>query len=279
MSEANVSKPKLVATDLDGTLLTSAGTVSPRTRLALDHLHHLGVPLVIVTGRPVRWMDDLWGAIGGHGLAVLSNGAVVYDVAAREIRNTHPLAVDVMAEVVGRLRERLPGTAFALEKAGGIGIEPEFRSRFDNASQTDTIPVSIGQVEDLLDARTVKMLAQHEDFEAEAYWLEVEGAVGHLVTTTWSSAHAMVEISARGVTKASTLSKLVADLGLSAIDVLAFGDMPNDIAMLEWAGVSYAMDNAHPSALRAATYRAGSNDADGVAEVIERLFDQTRVVA
>ncbi len=272
-------KPKLVATDLDGTLLTSAGTVSPRTRLALDHLDQLDIPLVIVTGRPVRWMADLWGAIGGHGLAVLSNGAVVYDVAAREIRNTHPLAVDVMAEVVVRLRERLPGTAFALEKAGGIGIEPEFRSRLDNESQTDTSPVSVGRIEDLLDDRTVKMLAQHEGFAAEAFWLEVEDSVGDLVTTTWSSAHAMVEISAVGVTKATTLALLVAEMGLTSSDVVAFGDMPNDIAMLEWAGLSYAMANAHSGAVRAASHRAGSNDADGVAEVIEQLFGRAQGVA
>ena len=140
--------PQLVATDLDGTLLTSEGTVSPRTRLALDHLDQLGIPLVVVTGRPVRWMDELWGAIGGHGLAILSNGAVVYDVAEREIRTTHPLPVDVMADVVARLRARIPGVAFALEKAGGIGIEPQFRSRFDNESQTDTSPVSVGRAEE-----------------------------------------------------------------------------------------------------------------------------------
>ena len=271
--------PQLVATDLDGTLLTSEGTVSPRTRLALDHLDQLGIPLVVVTGRPVRWMDELWGAIGGHGLAILSNGAVVYDVAEREIRTTHPLPVDVMADVVARLRARIPGVAFALEKAGGIGIEPQFRSRFDNESQTDTSPVSVGRAEDLLDDLTVKLLVQHEEFDAEAFWQDVEDAVGHLVTTTWSSAHAMVEISAQGVTKATTLATLVAELGLGPSEVVAFGDMPNDVAMLQWAGVSYAMANAHPSALQAATHQAKSNDDDGVAEVLGQLFGPPKVVA
>jgi Cof subfamily protein (haloacid dehalogenase superfamily) len=268
--------PKLVATDLDGTLLTSAGEVSPRTRRALAHLQALGIPLVVVTGRPVRWMDELWGAIGGNGAAVLSNGAVVYDVAAREIRTAWTLEPLILAEVAARLRERIPGTAFALEKAGGIGIEPGFRSRLDNASQADTTPVSTGRLEELLDDRTVKMLAQHEEIAPEDFWAEVEGAVGDLVTTTWSSAHAMVEISARGVTKAATLAGLVDELGLRAADVLAFGDMPNDIGMLEWAGTSYAMANAHPLARQAAGHAALTNDQDGVAEVLELIFAMSR---
>lgn len=268
-------RPRLVATDLDGTLLTSAGTVSPRSRRALQRLAHLDIPLVVVTGRPVRWMEDLWSAIGGHGLAVLSNGAVVFDVAAREIRTTYPLHPDLMAEVVGRLREQLPGTAFALEKTTGIGIEPEFQSRYDNDSQPEINPVDVGRIEDLLDDQTVKMLAQHEDHHPEAYWAAVEAAVGDLVTTTWSSAHAMVEISAPGITKATTLATLADELGLGPDDVLAFGDMPNDVAMLAWAGRSYAMANAHPTALRAATHRALSNDEDGVAQVLEQLFGES----
>ena len=118
----------------------------------------------------------------------------------------------------------------------------------------------------------VKLLAQHDEMEPEAFWANVHSAVGDLVTTTWSSEHAMVEISAHGVTKASTLASLAADLGLGPEDVLAFGDMPNDIAMLEWAGLSYAMANAHPLALDAASHRAGTNDEDGVARVLEVIF-------
>jgi Cof subfamily protein (haloacid dehalogenase superfamily) len=265
-------RPRLVATDLDGTLLTSAGTISPRTRLALSHLERLAVPVVIVTGRPVRWMHDLWDVIGGHSLAVLSNGAIVYDVGERRIRSARMIDPVVAAEVAGRLRRRLPGTAFALEKAGGIGVEPAFSSRYDNPSQPETTAVSIGPLEEIIDEGAVKMLAQHEHWEPERFWAEVEAEVGHLVTTTWSSDHAMVEISAPGVTKATTLAVLAAELGVVAAEVLAFGDMPNDVAMLQWAGRSFAMGNAHPSALRAADQQAPTNDEDGVAQILETIF-------
>ena len=82
----------------------------------------------------------------------------------------------------------------------------------------------------------------------------------------------LVEISAAGITKAATLERVSAELGVGADDVVAFGDMPNDIAMLEWAGTSYAMANGHPSAIAAAGRTAPRNDEDGVAQVLEELF-------
>lgn len=267
----------MVATDLDGTLLRSDGTLSPRTQKALAHLDRIGVPLVIVTGRPVRWMEHLWDLIGGHGLAVLSNGALVYDVADRRPSRTHPIDRKVINEVSARLRERIPGTTFALELAGGVGIEPEFLRRYDedggrSAVEDESLGIRVGHLDSFLGDPVVKLLAQHEELAPETFWAEVHSVAGDLVTTTWSSEHALVEISALGVTKASTLAQLAADLGLGPEHVLAFGDMPNDIAMLEWAGVSYAMDNAHPLALEAANHRTASNDDDGVAQVLEAIF-------
>ena len=76
---------RLVATDLDGTLLHSDGTVTDRTRRVIDELDRRGVLVVFVTGRPVRWMDALWPHVGDHGLAICSNGAVVWDVERHQV--------------------------------------------------------------------------------------------------------------------------------------------------------------------------------------------------
>ena len=260
--------PRLVATDLDGTLLDRSGQVSSRTRAVLEQLEERGVPVVFVTGRPIRWMEHLWEAVGGHGLAICSNGAVVYDVATHTVQRALTIDPDAALEVASRLRSQLPGTQFALEKSGGIAREEHFDSR-----DKEPLEIVIGPLEQILDHTVVKLLAFHQDIAPETYWRQVEEMVGDLVTVTWSSTFAMLEMSAHGVTKASTLERLCFDLGVAAEEVVAFGDMPNDVAMLQWAGTSYAMANAHPAAVAVAGESAPSHEDDGVAAVLSELFD------
>ncbi len=256
-----------MATDLDGTLLHTDGTVTDRTRAALTAVEERGVTVVFVTGRPIRWMDALWKHVGDHGLAVCSNGGIVYDVPARAVRSARPIPPDVGLRVAGQMRATIPGTTFALETTTGFGKEPAFMERYPLPDG-----VRVGPLEDIFGDATVKLLARHQDLDPEEFWERVERLVGEQVTTTWSSAGALVEISAAGVTKASTLALLCDELGVAAEDVVAFGDMPNDLAMLAWAGTSYAMANAHPSVLDLADRRAPSNEDDGVAVALEELF-------
>ena len=257
----------LVATDLDGTLLRDDGTVGSRTVAALEALDERGVLVVFVTGRPVRWMEHLWEHVGAHGLAICSNGGVVYDVAAGAVRSFRSIPVATGLDVVDRLRAGIPGTTFAVERTSGFAKEPAYRQK--NALAPGT---PVGPMADVLDDTTVKLLARHEDLDPEAFWKQAEDIVGHLVTTTWSSGSAMVEISAAGVTKATTLALLAEERGVGPDKAVAFGDMPNDLPMLEWAGTSYAMAGAHPTVLDLADHVAPHNDDDGVAQVLERLF-------
>jgi Cof subfamily protein (haloacid dehalogenase superfamily) len=263
---AAVTRPRLVATDLDGTLLHSDGTVTPRTRSVLDELDARGVPVVFTTGRPIRWMEDLWEAVGGHGLAICSNGGIVYDVAARRVRDFSAVPREVGLEVAELVRAAVPGTSFAVEHTAGWASEASFPRHPDDRDAVR------GEWESIYTDDVVKVLAVHRDLDPEDFWRRVDDAVGDLVTTTWSSTFALVEISAAGVTKATTLATVAGELGLGPADVVAFGDMPNDLPMLEWAGTSYAMANAHPSVLDLADHRAPANDADGVATVLADLF-------
>jgi Cof subfamily protein (haloacid dehalogenase superfamily) len=260
---------KLVATDLDGTLLHTDGTVTDRTREALDAVDELGVTVVFVTGRPIRWMEPLWHHVGDHGLAICSNGGIVYDVPSRSVVEARPIPRDVGLRVADLVRTAVPGSTFALEKTTGFGKEPDFLPRPDDHEQLD---LGIGPLPEIFDDTVVKLLALHLEMAPADYWARVEQVVGSYVTTTWSSVGALVEISGPGVTKASTLELLCAERGIRRDEVLAFGDMPNDIPMLEWAGTSYAMANGHPSALAAAGRIAPRNDEDGVAQVLEELF-------
>jgi Cof subfamily protein (haloacid dehalogenase superfamily) len=259
--------PRLVATDLDGTLLHTDGTVTERSRRALTAVEDLGVTVVFVTGRPIRWMLELEEHVGAHGLAICSNGAVVYDVSARGVRSARPIPVEVGLRVATMLRQAVPGTTFAIERTTGFAKEPDFVERYEVPPDTEVAPLA-----DLLDDRAVKILARHEEHAPEEFWRLVEDAVGDIATTTWSSLGALVEISAGGVTKATTLALLCEELGIAREQVVAFGDMPNDAAMLAWAGTSYAMANAHPAVLALAEHIAPANEDDGVATVLEELF-------
>jgi HAD superfamily hydrolase (TIGR01484 family) len=258
---------KLVATDLDGTLLHTDGTVTARTREVLTAVEDLGVTVVFVTGRPIRWMDDLWEHVGGHGLAIVSNGGILYDVHERAVRTARTIPVEVGLKAATILRDAVPGTTFAMERVEGFAKEPGFMPRLPPPPDLRT-----GPVEEIFDEHVVKLLARHEDLEPERFWAEVESHVGHLLTTTWSSVGALVEMSAAGVSKASTLERLCMDLGIAASQVVAFGDMPNDLPMLEWAGTSYAMANAHSTVQALADHVAPSNEDDGVATVLAEIF-------
>jgi HAD superfamily hydrolase (TIGR01484 family) len=262
-----MGRPRLVATDLDGTLLHTDGTVTERTRRVLAEVERLGAAVVFVTGRPLRWMDHLWEHVGDHGLAVCSNGGIVYDVHDHAVRSARPIPVGTAREVGTILRSRIPGTTFALEKTTGFAKEPAFQPRGPAPDDLE-----VGPLEAIVDERTVKLLARHEQLGPEEFWELAERHVGHLVTTTWSSRGALVEISAAGVTKATTLALLCTELGVAARDVVAFGDMPNDLPMLDWAGSSYAMANAHSTVRERADHVAPAHDEDGVAQVLEQLF-------
>jgi Cof subfamily protein (haloacid dehalogenase superfamily) len=262
---------RLVATDLDGTLVHSDGTVTARTRAALVAAEKAGIAVVFVTGRPLRWAEEVFEHVGGHGLAVVSNGALVWDVAANAPSLERPIAPETTLAVVDRLREVLPDIRFATETVAGWSMEPDYAAHpSDDGSRRSpqrTAPMSELAAEPVL--KLLGLLPGHDPDEIVAI---AERAVGDLVTVTHSS-FPLLEISAHDVTKASTLDLLCRRRGISSDEVVALGDMPNDLPMLSWAGTSYAMANAHPVVRAAATHVAPSNDDDGVAQVLEALLD------
>ncbi|WP_205471764.1 Cof-type HAD-IIB family hydrolase [Nocardioides sp. SYSU D00038] len=262
-----MSAPRLVATDLDGTLLHSDGTITDRTREVLRALDEREVPVVFVTGRPVRWMEHLFEEVGGVGLAILSNGALVYDVAARRVLETTPLEREPGLDLAEVLRAAVPGIVLAVETGTGLRLEEGFLD-------VDRVPegTPTGPLADVWDEPAVKLLARHPELADDALRDAVTEAVGETATPTWSMS-GLVEISARDVTKAAALARVASRLGVEAADVVAFGDMPNDLPMLAWAGTSYAMANAHDSVKEVATHVAPAHDDDGVATVLAGIFD------
>jgi Cof subfamily protein (haloacid dehalogenase superfamily) len=261
-------KPGIVASDLDGTIVRSDGTFSERTVEAIAAVEAAGSSFVMVTGRPVRWMRQVADLTRHHGLAVCANGALLYDLHSEEVVRSWLLAPESASEVVEALRQALPGIAFAVERLElGFGHEPGYRPRWDS-----TDPVSQAPVEQLLSADVVKLLARHESLSSDELLQAAREAVPEAAELTHSSNDGLLEISAVGVSKASGLATVCADLGVAADAVVAFGDMPNDLPMLSWAGLGVAVANAHPEVLAAADEVCPSNDEDGVADFLSRWF-------
>jgi Cof subfamily protein (haloacid dehalogenase superfamily) len=263
---------RLVATDLDGTIVPWGGEISDRTVRALQAVERQGVPVVFVTGRPPRWMAEVAQRTGHTGLAVCANGALVYDLHREEVVEHFPLSVEVGLDLARRLREALPDLGFAVETLDGFAHEPAYVPRWDRVDARLVAPI-----EDIYAARpVVKLLARHEQLDADALLAKAREVVGDLAELTHSSTTGLLEISATGVSKATTLARLCEQRGVGADEVVAFGDMPNDLPMLAWAGTAYAMAGGHPDVLAAVQRHALSPEEDGVAAVLEDLFDLRR---
>jgi Cof subfamily protein (haloacid dehalogenase superfamily) len=262
-------RPKVVATDLDGTVIRSDGSISPRTRAALTTVADAGAMVVIVTGRPPRWLQGIAEATGHHGLAICANGAIVWDLHDERVVASYPLDLSTVRNVVASLRAEFPELGFAVESVdAGFGHEPTYRPRWATDEQT-----VVAELEALLSRPVAKLLARHEGLTADELLARARSVVtDELASLTHSSRDGLLEISAAGVTKASTLRALCAEHGHGPEDVIAFGDMPNDLPMLAWAGRSVAVGNAHPEVLQAVDEVTATNDEDGVAQVLERLF-------
>jgi hypothetical protein len=260
---------RLVACDLDGTIVRPDGTVSVRTVAALTACAAAGVRIVFVTGRPPRWMAAVAQATGHHGIAVCANGAVVYDVAAERVLSTRAVAVDDVARIARAVLAAVPGGAFAIETVEGFRREPGYLPRWPNPHEV------VAPLPELLRDRptVLKVLYRVEAGVADVMLAAAREALAGIAEPVHSNAaDSLLEIAAPGVSKASTLALLADEAGLGPEDVVAFGDMPNDVPMLQWAGTGVAVDGAHPEAVAAATLVAPSCLDDGVAQVLELLL-------
>jgi Cof subfamily protein (haloacid dehalogenase superfamily) len=262
---------KLVATDLDGTLVRSDRTLSDRTVEILDALP---VPLVIATGRPIRWLARIYERLTRLPIAVVANGAAVYDPERDELLHSAPLSATELAHACEVLRAAIPDAAFGVERDGGRRLVHEaahpvgdYEYQFGTRREAE--------LAELVAEPAAKLLVRAGRRDADEFTALVSAALAGLYEATHSSTSGLVEISATGVTKASGLAWVAARLGVAAEEVVAFGDMPNDVPMLVWAGRGVAVANAHPAVREAADEVTAGNDDDGVARWLARHLPST----
>lgn len=267
-----VEQPLLVASDVDGTLLTADELMTGRTAATVRRVQASRTPFVLVSGRPPRWIPPVARQADVTGYAVCANGAAVYDIGADTVVATDALAPDVLEGVLDAVAQALPNAHVAAERVAGSGSTAPHVSEhgFHN-------PWGEGDVQHVSRARVVarpatKLLVSDRTMTSDVMAHALRAVMDGSVDVTYSTMQGLIEVSARGVTKATGLATVCELLGVRPSDVVAFGDMPNDIAMLEWAGHGVAMSNAHPDVLAVADEVTGANHDDGVAAVLERWF-------
>ncbi|WP_432560556.1 HAD family hydrolase [Granulicoccus sp. GXG6511] len=264
--------PRLVATDLDGTFLSPDGTVSAENARAVADAAAAGLPVVFVTGRPPRWLGVIADLPLAHPTVIASNGALVWDLAERQPLWAETIDAQTARDVIALVREELPGASFGVEQGLRFGFDDTYRLGLDRGEALRRPEFFTGRAEDMVGDPFVKLLIQHEDIEADELSRRVSRAIGSALTVTHSSWGSMglLELSASGVTKAETLERYAAELGVAREDVAAFGDMPNDRTMLAWAGQPFVMAEAHPSLLDLpGVVRIGSNTESAVGRAIQ----------
>ncbi|MGW0912619.1 HAD family hydrolase [Streptomyces sp. NPDC002784] len=263
--------PRLIATDLDGTLLRGDGTLSPRTKAALAAVEQAGIRVVLVTGRPSRSVHVLLETIGPH-YVIAANGAAVH-APDGTLEHLSPIPPPAAAQLVARVRAAVPGVSFSVEYDQDFGHEPDYPSWSYGEGAVELVGTAEALVTRTPARPLLKILAHHPALPLDDFYARALHAAGTSAETTHSTGLSLVEFSASGVTKASTLIEWSGRLGIASDEIAAFGDMPNDLPMLTAVGRSYAVANAHPEVLATARHRTSSNDEDGVARILEGFID------
>jgi Cof subfamily protein (haloacid dehalogenase superfamily) len=267
--------PLLIATDVDGTLLDEHEDVTPRTKAAVLAAVDAGARFVLATGRPPRWVSPVVDALGFAPMAVCANGAVVYDSATDRILSARTLSAELLAELAEVATRVIPGAGLAVERVGRTAHDaatPQFLSSpgYEHAwLNPDNTEVSLA---DVLSAPAVKLLIRKAGARSSDMAEALAPHVGLEGDLTYSTNNGLIEVVPLGVSKATGVEEVAGPLGITADDVVAFGDMPNDIPMLLWAGLGVAMGNAHPEAKAAADEVTTPNTDDGLARVLERWW-------
>ncbi|MDT0611129.1 HAD-IIB family hydrolase [Streptomyces lancefieldiae] len=259
---------RLVATDLDGTLLRSDLTVSARTRRALDRVTASGAHHLVVTGRPAVACKHLLNTLGYRGLAVCGQGAQLYDAGADRLLSSLALDRDLAHGVVEKVEAELGRVELGIVTSppeSRFKVTPGFGERVRHGWDVTTDRALLWA--DPID----KLILHHPDVDEDRLAAVTRRLTGGEVTVV-HSVKGMVEVLPAGTDKGTGVARAAELLGFTGADTVAFGDMPNDIPLLAWAAHGVAVAGAHHDLRAMADEVAPGNDEDGVASVLERLF-------
>lgn len=295
---ASSSQRRLLATDLDGTFLTSDGSVTKENREALAAARKKNLDVIFITGRPARWLRGIADAADHYNLIIGANGGFVADMRSMKVTSAIPADSYELQRVVERILSRYPDATFAIERtyvgmpiaeSTGLAykemqvstlsdyefaVTPGYEARW---RVNQEIPVE--SIENLIVQPDItKLLIKPADptgWNSDTWLEKVTPLIGDQLQATHASQDVVLaEVAAKGVTKGAAIAALATKMGLTAEDVAAVGDMPNDVSMLEWVGEPWAVGNAHPEVLAVTENRLPHHDESPVAQLIADLLSR-----
>ena len=269
---------RLIATDMDGTLLRSDQTISRRTLAAIRAADDAGIVVMAATGRGWRSAVPLLEVAPQITTAVCSNGALVRDLAGQTNTDVFAFPAATVRPLVESVVSTVPDAGLAWELAAGdFGFDEVYAQLRPDVA--DDHPDHVSErppVDDDAPATDMlKLLVRHPQMDEAALLAVLEPVVPPDVLATYSGIDT-VEITGAGVHKASALAVVCERLGIAPSEVVAIGDNRNDTEMLRWAGRGVAMGNALPAVVAVADDQTGHHMDDGVAEVIEGVVAGAR---
>jgi 5-amino-6-(5-phospho-D-ribitylamino)uracil phosphatase len=262
---------RMVAIDLDGTLLSSRKTITPKTHKAIREALAAGVKIVLATARPPRSVRGYYDALKLDTPTINYNGALIWDEARLKAIEHVPLEAAVAWKIIKWGRKQYPELLVSVEI-----LDKWYTDHYEDLPEymTETAkqftPDFIGPLEAFLKVPITKLML----IGAPARIVELEMGIAErfaqLVAQTRSDAY-LLQLMNPKTSKAGALARIAAMFGIKPEEVLAMGDAPNDVDMLQWAGMAVVPENAWPEARAVADLVVPSNDADGVAEALRKL--------
>lgn len=266
MSPIATPRPRLIALDVDGTLLDpESQSISRPVRSAVRRIAEAGHHVVLATGRSMLGTLPILEGLGlGHGVALCSNGAVKLDASSGE-----SLAVETFdpGPVHAALLPRLPGALFAAERVGTGSL---VTATFDEYQLHG--PQELVSPQELTRRPVPRLIANWAGHSPAEVVEALRGFDLPSVTCTIDHYEPWVTVVPAGVTKGAALEKLRAELGVGSEDTLAAGDGDNDVQMLQWAARSVAMGQAPETVRAAASWTTGTVGEDGLVRALQHWF-------
>jgi hydroxymethylpyrimidine pyrophosphatase-like HAD family hydrolase len=263
---------RLIATDIDGTLIRYGGQASSRTLAALRAAEAAGVAVVLVTGRPPRTARIIADALGMQGPTICANGALIVEMPAFNVLRDVRIEGVLAASLVADLTASIPGIVFAWER--GLEWGRDVGWPFAALGPVErTLPGAItGPVALQAALGLSKLICYVDGADPDHVVEQVRRVLGERAEVSTATSPPLAEITAKGCDKRHTLEWLCGGFGVDRHEVLAIGDAPNDLPMLLWAGRGVAMGNAHATVLDAVSERTRTHEEDGFAAVIEAVL-------